>query len=97
MLNDQSQNTLMGMIKNVIEFNNSQHENLFPLASVGIREHRRTYRTGDTVIVKDGKIVNSQGIFTTHEIIELQGTLNDSKHVFTVRDLVTDEILKIEL
>lgn len=70
---------------------------LFQLKSIYWKDHRRKYIVGDTVIVKNGQIINSQGQYTTHEITNLEGTLNDSKHVFTVKDLVTDEILKIEL
>lgn len=85
------------MMQSIAQSYNESYTKLFPLKSLWISEHRRKYIVGDKVIVKDGKLVNSQGIQCTHEITLLEGTLSDNKHCITVKDLSNNEVKTIEL
>lgn len=92
-----NENLVHDMISGIAKGYADSYTKLFPCASIYVSEHRRSYKVGNQVVIENDKLVNSQGEIPTHEITKLECTLQDTKHVFTVRSLSTNEVNTIEL
>lgn len=70
---------------------------LFPLSAIWTTVTGKTTRiaVNDEITVKYGMIINSP--FVTHKVVKCSGTLSDSVLQFELQDLVTDELLTLNI
>lgn len=88
---------LFDMVSGIAKTHAESYTKLYECASIYVNAHKRLYRKGDQVIVENDKLIKPFNEVPTHEIIKLEGTLQDTKHVFTVRSLSNNEVKTIEL
>ena len=92
----QKQITASHLFETMFEQISSPYTKLFPLNSISMPDMRMVLRKGTQVVIEQGKLVNSKEI-PTHEIVELKGTLANTKFEITVRNIHTDKTEIIQL
>lgn len=85
------------MMKTISESLTISNVKMFPLNSLYLYDHKRSFRVGDQIVLEGDIIVTKTKEVPTHEIINLEGTLSDNKHRITVRNLSTNEVKSIDL
>lgn len=92
-----NENFVSHMMSAISKGYTESHTKMFALASLWVSDHNRKYVVGDQVVIENGVLMNFKDEVPTHEITLLEGTLSDSKHSITLRNLSTNEILNIDL
>lgn len=88
---------MMKSVASGMQFQQETQYKMYPLKSIYFPYHKNRYFIGDKVVIENGELIVPKGNERTHEITYLEGTLNDSKHRLTFRNLFTNETEIIEL
>lgn len=92
-----NENLVWEMMAGVAQTHADNHTKMYPLNSLFMCEHRRSFKPGEQVVIENGKIVTGTNEVPTHEITKLEGTLADNKHQITLLHLSSNEVKTIDL